>query len=106
MYSVSDFFDTSIPVKARIRFDGMVHYNPPAIIKGSCPRNKGKRFNTRLQVYNHTYFKFGMRAAACSVNIRWFPFDEQECQLRFGKPCWTTLYIDFGHTSLDTQLCF
>ena len=59
MYNSADeSFDSSVKVNAVIEYTGQVKYLPPIMIKSTCP-----------------------------IAIAEFPFDEQECKLKFGS--WT-----------------
>ena len=44
--------------KARLNYTGEIEWKPPAIYKSSC-----------------------------KINVEWFPFDEQSCDMKFGS--WT-----------------
>lgn len=44
------------------------------------------------------YVPPGMFKSTCSINITWFPFDEQVCKLKFGS--WT---YDGGSIDLKLQ---
>ena len=56
--SISDSFDSNFPSKAVINNKGVVLWIPPAIVD-----------------------------SACEVNVQYFPFDEQKCDLSYGP--WT-----------------
>ena len=58
VFSADPEFDQSFPVNIVVRSTGVLSQNPPAIFTSSC-----------------------------TVNIRWFPFDDQNCDLMFGS--WT-----------------
>ncbi|VDN58348.1 unnamed protein product [Dracunculus medinensis] len=51
-------YNITISTKATLRYDGVVTWEPPAIFKSMC-----------------------------QIDVRWFPFDEQKCHLKFGS--WT-----------------
>ncbi|XP_039235246.1 neuronal acetylcholine receptor subunit alpha-6 isoform X2 [Pipra filicauda] len=51
-------FQVEVKTKALLRYDGMITWTPPAIFKSSCP-----------------------------MDITFFPFDHQNCSLKFGS--WT-----------------
>ena len=58
IFSASDSFDASYQSGLQIRYDGEAEQIPPGMFKSTC-----------------------------HINIRWFPFDTQECKLKFGS--WT-----------------
>ena len=59
--------------KAELKFTGDVKWTPPAIYKSSC-----------------------------EINVEWFPFDEQNCDMKFGS--WT--YDAKQVTNTDRKLYF
>ena len=74
--SANEMFDAAFPTNCPVTHDGNVSWIPP-----------------------------GMFASTCSIDITWFPFDEQACDMKFGS--WTydgtkinlTLSGDAGITS-------
>ena len=77
MYNSADEkFDATFPTNAVIQHTGDVNWVPPGMFKSTC-----------------------------NINIQWFPFDEQQCELKFGS--WTydgtklnlTLMSDTGDIS-------
>ena len=56
-------YEVTIMTKAVLHYSGKVLWNPPAIYKSSC-----------------------------EIDVEYFPFDEQRCQMKFGS--WT----HDGHT--------
>ena len=66
--SADQSFDGSWPVNMVIYSDGTVNQLPPGIFTSSC-----------------------------TINIRWFPFDDQSCELKFGS--WT-----YDGTKIDLRL--
>ncbi|VDN58347.1 unnamed protein product [Dracunculus medinensis] len=61
-------YNITISTKATLRYDGVVTWEPPAIFKSMC-----------------------------QMDVRWFPFDEQKCHLKFGS--WT-----YSDNLLDLKL--
>lgn len=53
--SADGYCNVSIMTKAKVRFNGHVRWNPPAIFRSSC-----------------------------QIDIEYFPFDSQICHLKFG----------------------
>uniref|UniRef100_A0A914V026 Uncharacterized protein n=1 Tax=Plectus sambesii TaxID=2011161 RepID=A0A914V026_9BILA len=73
--SVDQQFDSLWPINAVVYSTGDVTWIPPAIIKSSC-----------------------------RIDIRWFPFDEQQCEMKFGSWTYSGQFIDLLNdtVSLDT----
>lgn len=55
------------------------------------------RSATWLHVLFSTIFTSGIFKSTCYIDVRWFPFDVQRCDLKFGS--WT-----YGGWSLDLQM--
>ncbi|XP_067933036.1 neuronal acetylcholine receptor subunit alpha-7-like [Watersipora subatra] len=69
MYNSADpAFDGSYPVNAVLRHTGLLSQNPPGIFTSACP-----------------------------IAIKWFPFDDQLCDLKFGS--WT-----YDGTKIDLKI--
>ena len=51
-------YEVRLMTKAELKYNGDVKWTPPAIYKSSC-----------------------------EINVEWFPFDEQNCDMKFGS--WT-----------------
>ncbi len=78
IYSADGNYQVTIMTKAAVTFDGLVSWNPPAIYKSMC-----------------------------QINVEWFPFDEQECNLKFGSWTYDGLFVELKHktdaTTYDYQ---
>ena len=57
-YSASEAFDATYPTNVVVTSEGLCTYIPPGIFMSSCP-----------------------------IDITWFPFDDQNCDMKFGS--WT-----------------
>ena len=57
-YSASEAFDGTYQTNVVVTSDGKCSYIPPGIFKSSC-----------------------------QIDITWFPFDDQDCEMKFGS--WT-----------------
>uniref|UniRef100_A0AC35FNW9 Uncharacterized protein n=1 Tax=Panagrolaimus sp. PS1159 TaxID=55785 RepID=A0AC35FNW9_9BILA len=64
--------DITIFTDALVLHTGRVHWNPPAIYKSFCP-----------------------------IDVTWFPYDEQSCEMKFGAWSYTGMYVDMRHLSGD-----
>ena len=54
--------------KARLNYTGEIEWKPPAIYKSSC-----------------------------KINVEWFPFDEQSCDMKFGSWTYDGYQVDLKH---------
>ena len=57
-FSASEAFDATYPTNVVVTSEGLCTYIPPGIFMSSCP-----------------------------IDITWFPFDDQNCEMKFGS--WT-----------------
>merc|ERR1719483_504648 len=64
--SASEAFDSTFPTNVVVTSDGLCTYIPPGMFKSSCP-----------------------------IDITWFPFDEQNCEMKFGSWTYNGLKVDF-----------
>lgn len=56
----------------------------------SADEDIDSKFPTNIVVYNTglcSWIPLGIYISSCSINIKWFPFDDQYCKLKFGS--WT-----------------
>ena len=58
LFSASESFDSTYPTNVVVTSEGLCTYIPPGMFKSSCP-----------------------------IDITWFPFDDQSCEMKFGS--WT-----------------
>ena len=71
-FSADGNYEVTIMTKAILHYTGRVRWNPPAIYKSYC-----------------------------GIDVEYFPFDEQECMMKFGS--WTydgfmvSIYTYVGH---------
>lgn len=65
-YSADPAFDGSYPVNMVVYSTGVVTQTPPGIFTSACP-----------------------------IDIKWFPFDDQGCDLKFGSWTYDGTKIDF-----------
>ena len=58
LYSASESFDSTFPTNVVVTSSGLCKYIPPGMFKSTC-----------------------------KIDITWFPFDDQSCEMKFGS--WT-----------------
>ena len=61
-------YEVRLMTKAELQFTGDVKWTPPAIYKSSC-----------------------------EINVEWFPFDEQNCDMKFGSWTYDAKQVDLKH---------
>lgn len=64
-FSADDRFDGTFPVNAVLFSTGVINWIPPGMFKSTC-----------------------------KINILWFPFDEQSCDLKFGSWTYASVALD------------
>uniref|UniRef100_A0A0R3RFY1 Acetylcholine receptor subunit alpha-type unc-63 n=1 Tax=Elaeophora elaphi TaxID=1147741 RepID=A0A0R3RFY1_9BILA len=67
-------YQVSLLTKAKLSPNGTVEWAPPAIYKSMC-----------------------------QINVEWFPFDEQTCEMKFGSWTYGGLEVDLKHRDSDTE---
>jgi len=61
-------YEVTLMTKARLNYTGEIEWKPPAIYKSSC-----------------------------KINVEWFPFDEQSCDMKFGSWTYDGYQVDLKH---------
>eukprot|EP00094_Tigriopus_californicus_P003578 TCALIF_03441-PA protein Name:"Similar to nAChRbeta2 Acetylcholine receptor subunit beta-like 2 (Drosophila melanogaster)" AED:0.20 eAED:0.20 QI:178/0.77/0.7/1/0.88/0.8/10/0/416 len=61
-------YEVTLMTKARLKYTGELIWKPPAIYKSSC-----------------------------KINVEWFPFDEQTCDMKFGSWTYDAFQLDLKH---------
>ncbi|XP_045116272.1 acetylcholine receptor subunit beta-like 2 isoform X3 [Portunus trituberculatus] len=62
-------YEVTLMTKATLKYTGEVVWRPPAIYKSSC-----------------------------EIDVEWFPFDEQSCNMKFGSWTYDGFQVDLKHT--------
>ena len=70
--SASEAFDAAYPTNVVVTHEGLCTYIPPGIFMSSCP-----------------------------IDITWFPFDDQNCDMKFGSWTYNGFKLDFQLASED-----
>ena len=72
IFSADGKYEVRLMTKAELTHTGHVKWTPPAIYKSSC-----------------------------EINVEWFPFDEQNCDMKFGS--WTYDAKQVPHLKLQQK---
>ncbi|KAJ7998353.1 hypothetical protein DPEC_G00221820 [Dallia pectoralis] len=91
---------TDYPGVNNVRFPDNQIWRPDILLYNSADERFDATFHTNVLV-NYTgycqYLPPGIFKSTCYIDVRWFPFDVQRCDLKFGS--WT-----YGGWSLDLQM--
>uniref|UniRef100_A0A8C5T8Z7 Neuronal acetylcholine receptor subunit alpha-7 n=1 Tax=Malurus cyaneus samueli TaxID=2593467 RepID=A0A8C5T8Z7_9PASS len=94
-WNVSDY-----PGVKNVRFpDGLI-WKPDILLYNSADERFDATFHTNVLVNSSGHCQYlppGIFKSSCYIDVRWFPFDVQKCNLKFGS--WT-----YGGWSLDLQM--
>ncbi|XP_070686068.1 neuronal acetylcholine receptor subunit alpha-7a isoform X1 [Pempheris klunzingeri] len=88
------------PGVTNVRFPDHLIWKPDILLYNSADERFDATFHTNI-VVNSTgscsYLPPGIFKSTCHIDVRWFPFDVQRCDLKFGS--WT-----YGGWSLDLKM--
>lgn len=74
------------PLSADERFDATFHTNVLVNASGNCQ-----------------YIPPGILKSTCYIDVRWFPFDVQKCDLKFGSWTHNGWLLDLQMLDVDTS---
>ncbi|XP_038861022.1 neuronal acetylcholine receptor subunit alpha-7-like [Salvelinus namaycush] len=83
-----------------VRFPDSQIWKPDILLYNSADERFDATFHTNVLVNSSgscSYLPPGIFKSTCYIDVRWFPFDLQRCDLKFGS--WT-----YGGWSLDLQM--
>uniref|UniRef100_A0A3B4H420 Cholinergic receptor, nicotinic, alpha 7 (neuronal) n=1 Tax=Pundamilia nyererei TaxID=303518 RepID=A0A3B4H420_9CICH len=88
------------PGVTNVRFPDSQIWRPDILLYNSADERFDASFHTNILVNSTGYCQYlppGIFKSTCYIDVRWFPFDVQRCDLKFGS--WT-----YGGWSLDLQM--
>ncbi|KAM6981082.1 neuronal acetylcholine receptor subunit alpha-7a [Aplochiton taeniatus] len=91
---------TDYPGVTHVRFPDSLVWKPDILLYNSADERFDATFHTNVLVNSNgscSYLPPGIFKSTCHIDVRWFPFDVQRCDLKFGS--WT-----YGGWSLDLQM--
>ncbi|KAF7645935.1 hypothetical protein LDENG_00196100, partial [Lucifuga dentata] len=94
-WNISDY-----PGVTNVRFPDSQIWRPDILLYNSADERFDASFHTNILVNSSGYCQYlppGIFKSTCYIDVRWFPFDVQRCDLKFGS--WT-----YGGWSLDLQM--
>ncbi|KAM9366746.1 neuronal acetylcholine receptor subunit alpha-7-like [Symphorus nematophorus] len=88
------------PGVTNVRFPDHLIWKPDILLYNSADERFDATFHTNIVVDSSGYCIYlppGIFKSTCHIDVRWFPFDEQRCDLKFGS--WT-----YDGWSLDLKM--
>ncbi|XP_051547776.1 neuronal acetylcholine receptor subunit alpha-7-like [Myxocyprinus asiaticus] len=88
------------PGVTTVRFPDSLIWKPDILLYNSADERFDATFHTNVLVNSSGHCQYlppGIFKSTCYIDVRWFPFDVQRCDLKFGS--WT-----YGGWSLDLQM--
>uniref|UniRef100_A0A3Q4AFR4 Uncharacterized protein n=1 Tax=Mola mola TaxID=94237 RepID=A0A3Q4AFR4_MOLML len=88
------------PGVTNVRFPDHLIWKPDVLLYNSADERFDATFHTNILVNSSgrcSYLPPGIFKSTCYIDVRWFPFDVQRCDLKLGS--WT-----YGGWSLDLQM--
>jgi len=62
-------------------------------------------YRVQVRSSGHVQYKFPtLLRSICRVDVTYFPFDHQMCELKFGSWSYSTRYIDFYERQSDQRM--
>ncbi|XP_071345580.1 neuronal acetylcholine receptor subunit alpha-7-like [Trachinotus anak] len=92
--------ESDYPGVLNVRFPDHLIWKPDILLYNSADERFDATFHTNILVDNTghcSYIPPGIFKSTCYIDVRWFPFDVQRCDLKFGS--WT-----YGGWSLDLKM--
>ena len=97
--SASEAFDGTYQTNVVVTSGGMCTYIPPGIILNTYLALLFFKWNYKKQML---IFCSGIFKSSCQIDITWFPFDDQDCLLKFGS--WTYNGFNVSSHSIDVYI--
>ncbi|KPP63426.1 neuronal acetylcholine receptor subunit alpha-7-like [Scleropages formosus] len=88
------------PGVTNVRFPDSMIWKPDILLYNSADERFDATFHTNILINSSGHCQYlppGIFKSTCYIDVRWFPFDVQRCDLKFGS--WT-----YGGWSLDLQM--
>nr|XP_046249491.1 neuronal acetylcholine receptor subunit alpha-7a [Scatophagus argus] len=92
--------ESEYPGVTSVRFPDHLIWKPDILLYNSADERFDATFHTNILVDSSgscSYLPPGIFKSTCHIDVRWFPFDVQRCDLKFGS--WT-----YGGWSLDLEM--
>ncbi|XP_061107722.1 neuronal acetylcholine receptor subunit alpha-7-like [Conger conger] len=89
-----------------LRFPSNQVWVPDILLYNSADERFDATFHTNVLVNASGYCQYippGILKSTCYIDVRWFPFDVQKCNLKFGSWTYNGWMLDLQMLSVDTS---
>uniref|UniRef100_A0A8C5DP79 Neuronal acetylcholine receptor subunit alpha-7 n=1 Tax=Gouania willdenowi TaxID=441366 RepID=A0A8C5DP79_GOUWI len=94
------------PGVRNLRFTTDQIWTPDILLYNSADDDFDSTFKTNVLVNSSGYAEYlppGIFTSTCNVDVRWFPFDIQKCELKFGSWTYDGWLLDLQMTDADVS---
>ncbi|XP_077176605.1 neuronal acetylcholine receptor subunit alpha-7-like isoform X2 [Paroedura picta] len=98
--------ESEYPGVKTLRFSADRIWKPDILLYNSANENFDSTFHTNILVNSSGYCQWlppGILKSTCRIDVRWFPFDTQKCDLKFGSWTYDGWLLDLHMTEADTS---
>ncbi|XP_063045956.1 neuronal acetylcholine receptor subunit alpha-7-like [Engraulis encrasicolus] len=96
----------SYPGVQNLRFPSSQIWTPDILLYNSADERFDATFHTNVLVNASGYCQYippGILKSTCYIDVRWFPFDVQKCDLKFGSWTHNGWLLDLQMLAVDTS---
>ncbi|KAJ8378603.1 hypothetical protein AAFF_G00238150 [Aldrovandia affinis] len=95
---------SAYPGVKNLRFTTDQIWTPDILLYNSADDKFDSTFKTNVKVNSNGFCQYlppGIFMSTCNVDVRWFPFDMQRCELKFGSWTFDGWLLDLQMTDAD-----
>ncbi|XP_035285462.1 cholinergic receptor, nicotinic, alpha 11 isoform X2 [Anguilla anguilla] len=95
---------SAYPGVKNLRFTTDQIWTPDILLYNSADDKFDSTFKTNVKVNSNGFCQYlppGIFMSTCNVDVRWFPFDIQKCELKFGSWTFDGWLLDLQMTDAD-----
>ncbi|KAG5842863.1 hypothetical protein ANANG_G00182260 [Anguilla anguilla] len=97
---------SAYPGVKNLRFTTDQIWTPDILLYNSADDKFDSTFKTNVKVNSNGFCQYlppGIFMSTCNVDVRWFPFDIQKCELKFGSWTFDGWLLDLQMTDADVS---
>ncbi|XP_061462912.1 neuronal acetylcholine receptor subunit alpha-7-like [Rhineura floridana] len=98
--------ESEYPGVKTLRFSADRIWTPDILLYNSANEDFDSTFHTHVLVNSSGYCQWlppGILKSTCRIDVRWFPFDTQKCDLKFGSWTYDGWLLDLRMLEMDTS---